>query len=168
MLGIFRFDCPLRHISFHKYILRTSVSSFRDRVKKLGCIIRIPGKGGGGGIRFHPCPPAASFLPSSIVLSLPVAYRALRGSMDPRHTARNIYGITWRSLNSKAAVCPTSYRRVCFLGGFSAPQGVPPSFFLPSPRLLPASMRFLLLLLLSSLSLSLSPSSSLLSVSNVF
>lgn len=42
------------------------------------------------------------------------------------------------------------------MGGFSAPQGVPPSFFLPSPRLLPASMRFLLLLLLSSLSLSLS------------
>lgn len=67
------------------------------------------------------------------LLARPVssAYRALRGSMDPRHTARNIYGITWRCLNSKAAVCPTSYRGVCFLGGFSAPQGVPRSFFLP-------------------------------------
>lgn len=150
---VFYVGSPLRHISSHKYLQTSArVSSFRDRVKKLGCIIRIPGKGGGGGgggIRFHPCLPAclpaASFLPSSIVLSLPVAYRALRGSMDPRHTARNIYGITWRSLNSKAAVCPTSYRRVCFLGGFSAPQGVPRSFFLPSPHLLSASMRFLLL-----------------------
>lgn len=89
---VFYVGSPLRHISSHKYLQTSArVSSFRDRVKKLGCIIRIPGKGGGGGgggIRFHPCLPAGRILPSIVHRSL----FARRISSSPRQHGSPAYG----------------------------------------------------------------------------
>lgn len=149
--SVFCFGSPLRHISSHKYILRTSaprVSSFRDRVKKLGCIIRIPGKGGGGGgIRFHPC---RGILPSIVHRSL----FARRISSSPRQhgsPSSTRLGIFMVLLGEAWIAKPRYVLQV--IGEFASwvasrlPRGCLHPFF-SSPHPLPASMRFLLLLLL--------------------